>query len=215
MDIARYSLTKPVNIWLMSICFIIGGIVAMSKIGRLEDPAFTIKQAVIFTYYPGASAEKVEKEVTEQLEIALQQMWQLDILRSVSKPGFSRITMEIQPHIDGPLLPQIWDELRKRLRDIQHDLPLGASAPVVIDDFGDVYGIYYALSAPDFSADQMREFSRIIRREVLTVDGVAKVKVGGILEEEIVATIDSYQISGLGLSFPDLKNLQWWSVICR
>lgn len=207
MDIARYSLTKPINIWLMSICFIIGGIVAMSKIGRLEDPAFTIKQAMILTYYPGASAEKVEKEVTEQVEIALQQMWQLDILKSVSKPGFSRITMEIQPHIDGPRLPQIWDELRKRLSDIERDLPLGASAPMVIDDFGDVYGIYYALSAPDFSADQMREFSRIIRREVLTVDGVAKVKVGGILEEEIVATIDSYQISGLGLSFPDIQQV--------
>ena len=105
MDIARYSLTKPINIWLLSLCFLIGGIVAMGKIGRLEDPAFTIKQAVIFTYYPGASAEKVEKEVTEQVEIALQQMWQLDVLDSVSKPGFSRITMEIQPHIDGPLLP--------------------------------------------------------------------------------------------------------------
>jgi multidrug efflux pump subunit AcrB len=207
MDIARFSLTKPINIWLLSICFIIGGIVAMGKIGRLEDPAFTIKQAVIFTYYPGASAEKVEKEVTEQVEIALQQMWQLDTLTSVSKPGFSRITMEIQPHIDGPLLPQIWDELRKRLRDIEQSLPLGASAPVVIDDFGDVYGIYYALSAPDFSADQMREFARIIRREVLTVDGVAKVKVGGILEEEIVATIDSYQIAGLGLSFPDIQQV--------
>ncbi|MFT6194511.1 MAG: multidrug efflux pump subunit AcrB [Cognaticolwellia sp.] len=207
MDIARYSLTKPINIWLMAICFIIGGIVAMGKIGRLEDPAFTIKKAVIFTYYPGASAEKVEKEVTEQVEIALQQMWQLDTLKSVSKPGFSRVTMEIQPHIDGPLLPQIWDELRKRLSDIEHDLPLGASAPVVIDDFGDVYGIYYALSAPDFSAAQMREFSRIIRREVLTVDGVAKVKVGGILEEEIVATINSYQIAGLGLSFPDIQKV--------
>ena len=207
MDIARYSLTKPINIWLMSVCFIIGGIIAMSKIGRLEDPAFTIKQAVIFTYYPGASAEQVEKEVTEQLEIALQQMWQLDILRSVSKPGFSRITMEIKPTVDGPLLPQIWDELRKRLGDIERDLPLGASAPIVIDDFGDVYGIYYALSAPDFSANQMREFSRIIRRDILAVDGVAKVKVGGILEEEIVATIDSYQISGLGLSFPDLQQV--------
>jgi multidrug efflux pump subunit AcrB len=207
MDIARYSLTKPINIWLMSICFIIGGILAMSKIGRLEDPAFTIKQAMVFTYYPGASAEKVEKEVTEQVEIALQQMWQLETLKSISKPGFSQVRMEIKPNIDGPLLPQIWDELRKRLRDIQHELPLGASAPVVVDDFGDVYGIYYALSAPDYSAAQMREFSRIIRREILTVDGVAKVKVGGILEEEIVAEFDSFQISGLGLSFPDIQKV--------
>jgi len=207
MDIARYSLTKPINIWLIAACFVIGGLIAMDKIGRLEDPEFTIKQAVIFTYYPGASAEKVEKEVTEQVEIALQQMWQLDKLESVSKPGLSRITMEIQPNIDGHLLPQVWDELRKRLRDIRGRLPLGASAPVVIDDFGDVYGIYYSLSAPDYSAHQMREFSRIIRRELLTVDGVAKVKIEGLIEERIVAEIDSYQIAGLGLSFPEIKQV--------
>jgi len=207
MDIARSALTKPVNVWLLAVCFIIGGIIAMGKIGRLEDPAFTIKQAVIFTYYPGASAEKVEKEVTEPVEIAIQQMWQLKKLESVSKPGFSRITMEVQPHIDGPLLPQIWDELRKRLSDIHNDLPLGSSAPVVVDDFGDVYGIYFALSAPDYSPYQMREFSRIIRRELLTVDGVAKVQVDGLLEEQIVAEIDNYQIAGLGLSFPDIKQV--------
>ncbi|SFD00629.1 efflux RND transporter permease subunit [Pseudoalteromonas denitrificans] len=207
MDIARYSLSKPINIWLIALCFIVGGVIAMGKIGRLEDPAFTIKQAVIFTYYPGASAEKVEREVTEQVEIALQQMWQLDKLESVSKPGFSRVTMEVKPTIDGPLLPQIWDELRKRLRDIQGSLPLGASAPVVIDDFGDVYGIYYSLTAPDFTAYQMREFSRQIRRELLAVDGVAKVQVEGIIEEQIVAEIDSYQIAGLGLSFPEIKQV--------
>jgi multidrug efflux pump subunit AcrB len=207
MDIARYSLTKHVNVWLVALCFIIGGSIAMNKIGRLEDPAFTIKQAVILTYYPGASAEKVEKEVTEQVEIALQQMWQLKKLDSVSKPGYSQVIMEVKSHIDGPLLPQIWDELRKRLSDIQGSLPLGSSSPIVIDDFGDVYGVYYALTAPDFSAYQMREFARIIRRDLLTVDGVAKVTVDGILEEQIVAEIDSYQIAGLGVSFPDIQQV--------
>ncbi|MGL1956849.1 MAG: efflux RND transporter permease subunit [Colwellia sp.] len=207
MDIARYSLTKPINVWLISLCFLIGGVVAMQNIGRLEDPAFTIKQAIIMTYYPGASAEKVEKEVTEQVEIALQQMWQLDKIESESKPGFSRVIMEVKSNIDGPLLPQIWDELRKRLRDIQGELPLGSSNPIVIDDFGDVFGLYYALTAPDFSSYQMREFSRIIRRELLTVDGVAKVAVDGILEEQIVAEIDTHKIAGLGLSFPDIKDI--------
>lgn len=207
MDIARFSLNKPINVWLIALCFIIGGVVAMGKIGRLEDPAFTIKKAVIFTYYPGASAEKVEKEVTEQVEIALQQMWQLEELESVSKPGVSRVTMEVKSNIKGPHLPQIWDELRKRLRDIRSALPLGASDPVVIDDFGDVYGIYYSLTAPDFSAYQMREFSRTIRRELLTVEGVAKVQVDGLIEEQIVADIDSYQIAGLGLSFPEIKQV--------
>ncbi|REL27039.1 AcrB/AcrD/AcrF family protein [Thalassotalea euphylliae] len=207
MDIARYALTRPINVWLITLCFLVGGVIALGNIGRLEDPAFTIKQAVIMTYYPGASAEKVEKEVTEQLEIALQQMWQLKRVESESKPGFSRITMEVKSNLDGPLLPQIWDELRKRLRDVRADLPLGASQPLVIDDFGDVFGLYYALTAPDFSAYQMREFSRIIRRELLTVDGVAKVAVSGILEEQIVAEIDPYQIAGLGLSFPDIEQI--------
>lgn len=207
MDIARYSLSKPINVWLVTLCFLIGGVVAMNGIGRLEDPAFTIKQAVIMTQYPGASAEKVEKEVTEQIEIALQQMWQLKKVESESKPGLSRIIMEVKSNIDGPLLPQIWDELRKRVRDIHGRLPAGAQTPQIIDDFGDVFGLYYAMTAPDFSAYQMREFSRIIRRELLTVDGVAKVSVSGILEEQIVAEIDTYQIEGLGLSFPDLQQI--------
>ncbi len=204
MDIAQYSLTKRVNIWLLALICVIGGMVALENIGRLEDPAFTIKQVQVITYYPGASAEKVEQEVTEQLEIALQKMPQLDLLKSTSKPGYSRIRVEIKPQYKSHELSQIWDELRKRLRDIQHTLPKGSTDPMVVDDFGDVFGLYYALTASDFSAYQMREFARIIRRELLTLDGIAKVTVNGILQEQIVAEIDTYQIAGLGISFPDV-----------
>ncbi|WP_289031368.1 efflux RND transporter permease subunit [uncultured Paraglaciecola sp.] len=207
MDIARYSLTRPVNIWLLAIVCIIGGLIALGSIGRLEDPAFTIKQSMIMTYYPGANAEKVEEELTEQIEIALQKMPQLKRLVSTSKPGVSQIRVEVLSTYDTEELPQIWDELRKRLRDLHSSLPIGTSTPLVIDDFGDVYGLYYALTAPDFSPYQIREFSRVIRRELLTIDGVAKVDVNGILEEEIVATFDTYQIAGLGLSFPDITQL--------
>ncbi|MFW8591089.1 efflux RND transporter permease subunit [Glaciecola sp. 2405UD65-10] len=207
MDIARYSLSKPVNIWLLALVCIVGGLVALESIGRLEDPAFTIKESMILTYYPGASAEKVEKELTEQIEIALQKMPQLKMLKSTNKPGVSQIRVEVLPNFDTDELPQIWDELRKRLSDLAPSLPLGTTAPNVIDDFGDVYGLYYALTAPDFSPHQIREFARIIRRELLTIDGVAKVDVNGILEEEIVATFDTYQIAGLGLSFPDIAQL--------
>ena len=207
MDIARYSLTKPISIWLISLCFILGSFIAMQNIGRLEDPAFTIKKAIIVTSYPGASAETVEKEVTEQIEIALQQMWQIDYLTSENQPGLSRISVNILPTIDGPFLPQIWDELRKRMRDLRKDLPKGVSPPLVIDDFGDVYGMYYALSAPDFTAQQLREFARIFRRELLAVDGVAKVKVEGVLKEEIVVAVDMYQVAGLGISFPDIEQV--------
>ncbi|MGJ8679545.1 efflux RND transporter permease subunit [Paraglaciecola sp.] len=207
MDIARYSLTKPVNVWLAALVCVIGGLIALDNIGRLEDPAFTIKESMIMTYYPGASAEKVEKELTEQIEIALQKMPQLKRLKSTSKPGLSQVRVEVLPNYDTDQLPQIWDELRKRLTDLSPSLPIGTSTPNVIDDFGDVYGLYYALTAPEFSPYQIREFSRIIRRELLTIDGVARVDVNGILQEQIVATFDTYQIAGLGLSFPDITQL--------
>lgn len=207
MDIARFSIEKPVNVWLMAVIMLLGGVIAMSNIGRLEDPAFTIKQVKVFTSYPGASAEKVEQEITEPLEIAIQQMAQLKKLTSISSPGRSEITVEVKSNYDSSELPQIWDELRKRLRDATGSLPAGANAPVVFDDFGDVYGLYYALSAPDFSPRELREFARIIRRDLLTTDGVAKVTVTGVQQEQIVAYINPYQLAGFGISFPELTAL--------
>ena len=207
MDIARFSIDKPVNVWLMVVILLLGGILAMTKIGRLEDPAFTIKQVKVYTAYPGASAQKVEREVTERLEIAIQQMPQLKKVNSVSSPGLSEITVEVKSTYDSDVLPQIWDELRKRIRDTASSLPTGTQDPVVYDDFGDVYGLYYALSAPDFDTRELREFARIIRRDLLTTDGVAKVNVTGVQNEQIVAYIDPYQLAGLGISFPDLASL--------
>jgi multidrug efflux pump subunit AcrB len=207
MDIANYTFKRPVNTWLMVVVFVLGGLIGLSNIGRLEDPAFTIKVVQIVTQFPGASAEKVEREVTEPLEIALQQMAQLKKLESISKPGVSEITLEVKSNYDSNLLPQIWDEVRKRLSDAGKNLPTGAQQPVVYDDFGEVYGMYYALSAPDFSTYELREFSRIIRRELLVTDGVAKVQVSGVQQEQLVVYINPYQISGLGISFPDLMGL--------
>lgn len=204
MDIARYSIKNPVNIWLLVLICIIGGVVGLSNIGRLEDPAFTIKQARVMTYFPGASAKKVEREITERVEVAIQQMPQLKRVTSISKPGMSEVTVEIKDNYNSSTLPQIWDELRKRLRDAHAQLPIGASEPQVLDDFGDVFGLYYALTAPDFSLSEIREFSRIIRRELLTAQGVAKVDVNGLKSQQIVAYMDPYRISGLGLSFPDV-----------
>ncbi|GAA0291237.1 multidrug efflux RND transporter permease subunit VmeV [Psychrosphaera haliotis] len=207
MDIARYSINNPVNVWLFVIVMLIGGLFGLENIGRLEDPAFTIKQVQVVTQYSGAGAQKVEREITEPLEIAIQQMSQLYRLNSISKPGVSEITVEVRPQIDSDKLPQVWDELRKRLRDAGKNLPAGAQQPAVYDDFGDVYGMYYALTAPDFTPQELREFARIIRRELLVTEGVAKVQVTGVQQEQLVAYINPYQISGLGISFPDLTNL--------
>ena len=207
MDIAKYSLRFPTNVWLMVIIFLFGGLIALSNIGRLEDPSFTIKQVKVITQFPGASAKQVEEEVTELLETTIQQMSQLYRLTSVSSPGTSDITVEVQRHFDGKQLPQIWDELRKRLRDVEGQLPPGAQPPVVYDDFGEVFGLYYALTAPDFSATELRHFAKQIRRELLVVDGVAKVQVSGIRQEQITAYIDPNRLASLGLSFPQISQL--------
>jgi len=206
VDIAKASINTPVNTWLLIIICFIGGLIGLSEIGRLEDPSFTIKAAMVVTAYPGASAEQVEREVTEPIETALQQMSQFKEVKSVSKPGVSEITVEMKSNFDGNELPQIWDELRKRMTDLQNSLPTGVRPIRVVDDFGDVYGLYYALTAPDFTPYQLREFARIIRRDLLTVPNVTKVDVTGILKEQITVKLDTSQLANLGVSLPDVKN---------
>ena len=206
MNIAKASITTPVNTWLLIIISFVGGLIGLGEIGRLEDPAFTIKASMVVTAYPGASAEQVEREVTEPIETALQQMSQIKEVKSVSKPGVSEITVEMKDTFDGHLLPQIWDELRKRMSDIQNSLPSGVRPIQVVDDFGDVYGLYFALTAPDFTPYQLREFARIIRRDLLTVPNVTKVDVTGVLKEQITVNIDTSQLANLGVSLPDVKN---------
>ena len=205
MDIAKASINTPVNTWLLIIICFIGGLLGLGEIGRLEDPAFTIKQAMVITPYPGASAEQVELEVTEPLETAIQQMPQVKSVNSISKPGVSEITVEMKPNFDGTELPQIWDELRKKMVDVKNSLPTGVRPIQVVDDFGDVFGLYYALTAPDFNPYQLREFSRVIRRDLLTVPNVSKVSVEGVLKEQITVTLNTSQLANLGVSLPDVK----------
>jgi len=126
MDIARAAIDKPVNTWIIVLICLLGGIWGLLTVGRLEDPSFTIKQAVVLTEYPGATAEEVEEEVTERLESAIQQMPQLDRVTSKSMPGMSEIEVEIKMTYDGTQLPQIWDELRRKVGDAQRRLPDGA-----------------------------------------------------------------------------------------
>lgn len=150
MDIARASIEKPVNTWLIILICLLGGIWGLLTLGRLEDPDFTIKEAIITTAYPGASALEVEQEVTDQLETAIQRLPQVKEVRSRSTPGMSQITVEMESHYNNETLPQVWDELRRKVNDVQALLPPGAQPSIVNDDFGDVFGLYYALTAPDY-----------------------------------------------------------------
>ena len=200
MDIARASIDKPVNTWLLVWVCLLGGIWALFTLPQLEDPEFTIKEAIIVTSYVGASATEVELEVTEQLEIALQEMPQLKRVTSRSMPGLSEITVEIKDAYRADRLPQVWDELRRQVQDTQPMLPPGAGPSRVNDSFGDVFGLYYALIAPGFETAELRDVARELRRVALRVPGVAKVTIQGEREERILIEIPQTVLVQLGLS---------------
>ena len=126
MNLAEFSFKRKTTVYVITILLFVGGIVSFQGLGRLEDPEFTIKQAVVFTRYPGANAYQVELEVTEVLEEAIQAMGQRYEIRSLSKPGLSIIYAEMQDKYDKDSLPQVWDELRRKVGDAQGQLPPGA-----------------------------------------------------------------------------------------
>ncbi|SIO00390.1 Multidrug efflux pump subunit AcrB [Rhodovulum sp. ES.010] len=200
MSIAREAIDRSLLTWMLMIGCLLGGLWGFATMGRLEDPAFTIKSAVVLTQYPGASAEQVATEVSEPLESAIQQMSEIDYITSSNKPGTSRITVHIQSTYDGTELPQIWDKLRKEVSDAQNQLPSGAGPSQVNDSFGDVYGIFYAVTAPGFSDAEIHELGEYLRRELLSVEGVADVALAGLPEERIFVEPDKALIKNLGIS---------------
>jgi multidrug efflux pump subunit AcrB len=185
MSIARGSIDRPLLIWLLMVSCLLGGLWGFFSVGRLEDPAFTIKQAVVVTQYPGASAAQVAAEVSEPLESAIQQMAEVDTITSTNRPGSSTIEVEIKTTYSGDALPEIWNKLRNRVNDAARNLPDGVDPPLVNDTFGDVYGLFYAITAEGFSEAERHQLATFLRREVLAVEGVADVEVAGLPEEAI------------------------------
>ncbi len=200
LSIARGAIEKPVLTWLLILICLFGGIWGFSSLGRLEDPAFTIKQAVVITQYPGASAEQVAIEVSEPLEAAIQRMSEVNRVTSRNRPGVSRLDIEVADTISGDELPPIWTELRERITNIRGDLPDGAGTPFVDDGFGDVYGIFFAVTSPGLTDAERHELATFLRREFLAVDGVADVDVAGLPEEAIFVAPDLAIAANLGIN---------------
>ncbi len=200
LSIARGSIEKPVLTWLVILICLFGGIWGFASLGRLEDPAFTIKQAVVITQYPGASAEEVMIEVSEPLEAAIQRMGEVHRVTSRNMPGMSRLDVEVQDTYSGEELPQIWTELRERVSAASGNLPDGARTPIVDDGFGDVYGIFFAVTAPGLTDGERHQLATFLRRELLAVDGVADVDVAGLPEEAIFVEPNMAITANLGIN---------------
>ncbi|MCP4249165.1 MAG: efflux RND transporter permease subunit, partial [bacterium] len=166
MNIAEASIRYKTITLVMTLLIVGGGILAYDTLGRLEDPEFTIKNAQVFTNYPGATAMEVAEEVTDEIETAIQQLGQLKLVTSISEPGRSTVLVEIKDKYDKHSLPQVWDELRRKVHDAQSKLPPGAGPSLVYDDFGDVYGVYYAIYGDGYSYAELKDYVDLLRREL-------------------------------------------------
>ncbi|MCL1090110.1 efflux RND transporter permease subunit [Shewanella profunda] len=199
MNIAEYSIRHKVISWMFVLLLLVGGSISFTGLGQLEFPEFTIKDALVITAYPGASPEQVEEEVTLPLEDALQQLDAVKHVTSINSAGLSQIQIEIKDSYDKTSLPQVWDEVRRKVNDTAGQLPPGTETPQIMDDFGDVYGILFNLSGPDYSNRELSNYADYLRRELVLVPGVKKVSVVGSVTEQVVIEISQQKLSALGL----------------
>lgn len=204
MNIAEASINHRVTMLVFILVISIAGYMSYYRLGWLEDPEYTIKDAIITTQYPGATAEEVEQEVTDPMENAIQELKQLKHLNySISSPGLSIIDATIQDKYDKHTLPGIWQQLRNKVFDNQDQLPPGAEKSVVNDDFGDVYGIVYGLTGKGYTWRELKDYGDYLRKELLQVDGVAKVVFWGQQQEMVYLEFSRSRLSEMGIS-PDV-----------
>ena len=216
MNIAQFFIEQRITTLVLTFVMIGVGMLSYQELSRLEDPEFTIKDALVITAYPGGSAAEVEKEITDPLEIAVQKMGQLKRVISRSERGLSTLTITIKDKYDKEKLPQVWDELRRKIGDAQGDLPPGAGVPLVIDDYGDVYGIFVAVYGDGFSYAELKDVVDMLRRELLLVHDVGKIDTYGERVEAVYIELKRDRMSQLGISEAAIINeLQQKNVVAN
>ena len=199
MNISKWALKRGVLINAFVAVLIIGGLWAFTQMPKLEDPAIRVKQALVVATYPGASAHQVELELTDPIEKSIRQMPTIDHIESSSYADMTIITVELQPTVKDDELEQQWDLLRRKVENIKPSLPKGSQVMTVADDFGDVYGMFYALTGDGLSDRQLSDYAELIKREVLAIDGVTRVDIYGKRPECININLKEEKMANLGV----------------
>ena len=208
MNIGEFSVQNKVISWLLVVIMVGGGIMAFDQMGKLEDPAFTIKSAKILTAYPGATAQEVQNELTYHLEDAIQKMPQVKRIKmSVSRPGLSDILIDFKDEYKAKDLPNIFDELRRKIADVKPSLPPGAQAPIILDDFGDVYGIYMMLTGEGYAWRDLYDTADAIKKQLVLVPGVRKVVIDGEQREVAYLEVSRSRMAELGIDLEQIASV--------
>ncbi len=198
-NLSRWALEHaPLTRFLMIVLMVLGA-TSYFQLGQDEDPPFTFRAMVIHAYWPGASAQQMAEQVTDKLERTLQEVPFADKIRSYSKPGESHIIFQIKDFARGAEVANVWYQTRKKIGDMRGTLPQGVLGPFFNDDFGDVFGVIYALQAPGFSYAEVKTFADEARQQLLRVPDVAKVELFGDQPEKIFIEISQKRLAQLGL----------------
>jgi len=208
MNVGEFSVENKVISWLLVVIMVGGGLIAYDKMGKLEDPAFTIKSVKILTPYPGATAHEVQEELTYHLEDAIQKMPQVKRIKmSVSRPGLSDILIDFKDEYKADDLPNIFDELRRKIADVKPSLPPSAQAPIILDDFGDVCGIYTVLTGEGYSWRDLYDTADAIKKQLVLIPGVRKVVIDGEQREVVYLEVSRSRLAELGIDLQQIGDV--------
>ncbi|MCW8346344.1 efflux RND transporter permease subunit [Vibrio sp. ZSDZ65] len=199
MNLTNYALKNRVISLLVVLILLVGGVFSFRSLGQLEFPAFPIPQALVNTSYPGASALQVEEEVTLPIERAISELEYVKDVESFTSAGLSQITVVLKETVQAQQQPQVWDELRRKVGDVQQRLPPGVVPSRVVDDFSDVFGILYNVTSDEYDYRELQSYAEYLQRELLVIKGVKKVSLAGLVSEQVVIEISQQDLNTLGL----------------
>lgn len=199
IDYGKWAFDNRKLVYFLLAAMLIGGLFSYYDMSKLEDPEIKVKQALIVTTYPGASAYQVELEVTDLLEKNIRTVDGVDDVTSCSYNDLSLITVELKKTVQDEEVEQIWDLVRRKVQNAQAEMPSGVSPPVVKDDFGNVFGLFYALTGDGLNDRQLSEYAELVKREILAIDGIARVDIYGKRGDCINVCLQQDKMAGLGV----------------
>jgi multidrug efflux pump subunit AcrB len=199
-NLSEWAINHRPFVWYMMLLFVVAGILSYVRLGREEDPTFSIKTMLVQTQWPGATIDDTMLQVTDRIEKKLQETPWLYYLKSQTKPGVSTIYVNVLDNTPKSEIPNIWYQVRKKVADIKGTLPQGIVGPYFNDEFGDVFGIIYAFTADGFTHRQLRDYVENIRTEILTVKNAAKAQLLGAQDQKFYLEFDNRQLAGLGVT---------------
>ncbi|MBI9089362.1 MAG: efflux RND transporter permease subunit [Desulfobacterium sp.] len=199
MKLPEYSIKYKAVVLFTMVMLVLGGVSAYFKLGKLEDPVFTVKTAVIVTAWPGASPHEVEQQVTDVIEKAAQSSDGVDDIHSISQAGLSLVFVDLKEYNRTAQVPQLWDMLRRKVNGVQGDLPPGAMPSQVVDDYGDVYGIFLALTGEGYTNAELKKYAAYLKRELLLVADISRIQLFGNRTQAVYVEISKSRIADLGI----------------